>query len=286
MKGFKHFEVITIQQLDNGFYLAFLTDFRDLIAVFTPEKLGVAELMSAFEKDLVKLQDYVARSYKFAESEDLLILDTQRDDIFSFIYQTIKTSLKSTEAASKASAKILSAVMSAYYNKNTTRYAYEKESSYIDGFLLDAAKPENTPHFATLGLSNSLALLKTVQADFTAKYKARVTSKEAVYAEKTVELRKDTDIHYQRITDFIFAKSLIEPSDDITKFMDNWNFKVKDFKNAISSTGKRKKDETPATKPESSTGETPVVTDDKNGVNTSGRPPSTETTETVKTENP
>lgn len=286
MQRNKHFETIALTSLDNGFYVALLTDFRDMIVVITPEKLGLTDYMVLLDKDLTKLQDYVARSFKFSESEEIILLDTRRDDTYSFIFQSIKAALKSPKTAARAAAKVLTAVMSAYYNKSTTRLAYEKESAYIDGFLLDAAKPENAVHFATLGLTDIVAELKQTQADFTAKYKARTTSKEAVYAEKTVELRKDTDVLYELMTEHVFAKSILEPSGDITKFMDSWNFKVKELKNAISGTGKRKKDETPATKPESSTGETPVVTDDKNGVNTSGRPPSTETTETVKTENP
>ena len=77
MQRNKHFETIALTSLDNGFYVALLTDFRDMIVVITPEKLGLTDYMVLLDKDLTKLQDYVARSFKFSESEEIILLDTR-----------------------------------------------------------------------------------------------------------------------------------------------------------------------------------------------------------------
>ena len=280
------FVSIGLAELSNAFFVSIMKQIVALILEFTPEKLGVSEFMVKFKSLVDKLQDYVLRSFTLAETQELNELDKERDDLFTYFNQAFRMGLKSPEESERKAAQALSEVMKPYYNSKTTRLAHEKETVYIDGFIMDVSKPENLAHITTLNLTTKLDQLKKAESDFVVLYKKRTDSRTELYAENTQELRGETEVYYDRILDQIFAKSILEPSEEIHTFMIKWNGSLNETKASINKVAaqyaaNKKKDEDPKDKP--ATGEDPVVTDDKNGVTTAGRPPATETTDPSET---
>ena len=237
----KHFVGANLRSFDASFYLATMVAFYNMIIETTAEALNLTEFMTDFKKKLDLLQDYVGRSFKLILSKDLKEKDDLRDKIYTFIYQSIQTFLKSPDTAKKAAAEALSYAMSTYYNKRTITFAYDKESSQINGFLLDANKPENLAHFTTLGLAAELPRLKAAQDDFQTTFDSRTVVKQELYTNKTIELRQEIDIYYQRMTEQIFAANILASTQVLSNFMDRWNYRLHEFKNEIAGTGSTKK---------------------------------------------
>ena len=300
MQRFLSFIYLALYLLDNRTYATLMVKLKNLIVKFTPEKLGVTDHMTKFSPLVDKMSDYVMRSYKFAETVDLKGLDEKRDALYSYLYQTIHASLKSPAPEKQTAAKALDAVMSPYYDHRTTNLSYSKETATINGFLIDAAKPENAAHIVTLGLKTEVDQLKAIQEEFSTLIESRSTNRKEVYDEKTAEVRGEIDIWYDVITDVIFAKSILEPSAELTDFIKQWNMHLSEEiasinqSQAIKAAAKKKKedkkddstkpadpttDATSETKSEP-TGEAPIVTTDKDGVTTAGRPPAEATPET------
>lgn len=258
------FEPIALGKLDNDLYRDTMVRFDSLITVATPEKLGIAEYMPVFTSNLNNLKDLLERPYMYVETAELGDLDKQRDQLFIFINQMIRTAVNSPVPAQKAAADVLSVMMHPYAIKNATRATYAKESGLIEGMLLDAYKPENLAHFTTLGLKESLEQLKSVQAAFKAKTEERSDSRKLIWAEKTKDSRSKMDVVYGRITDHIVAKNILEPSADINKFIEDWNVRIKEIRNSYKQSQSMKE---AARKKKTDTA-------DESGTNTSGRPPS------------
>ena len=260
MEPFKRFADCPISQLYNDLFKEAMFRFRDQITIATPEKLGVGDYMVVFEPALNKLNDLLERSFMFLETAPLGELDKRRDQLFIFINQTVRAATGSPIAAQKTAADVLTVMLHPYNLKEATKIAYARESALIEGMLTDAYKAENLAHFTTLGLKEALDQLKAVQAAFRAKNEERADSRKDLLAEKTQDQRKEVFVIYGRMTDTIFAKSVLEPSADITKFMDDWNVRLKEISTTYNQSQAQKKKKTD--------------TADESGTNTSGRPPS------------
>ena len=260
MDPFKNFNEAPLTKIYHELFKEAMFRFRDLVKIATPEKLGVGDYMVVFEPALNKFNDLLERPYMFIETAPLNELDKQRDSIFSYISKTVQAAVNSPVAAQKTAATALSVMLQPYTSKRIIHAANAVESGLLEGMLTDAYKAENLAHFTTLGLKEALDQLKAVQAAFRAKNEERADSRKDLLAEKTQDQRKEVFVIYGRMTDTIFAKSVLEPSVDITKFMDDWNVRLKEISTTYNQSQAQKKKKTD--------------TADESGTNTSGRPPS------------
>lgn len=264
MNRFIKFIPAPLSSLDNGLYAGMMVKFVDLVTATTEEKLGVTESMAVLKPLVNKMSDFVMRSYKFVETDKLKDLDLKRDSIYTHIFQAIRAEVKSPITARAEAANTLNTVLNTYYNSRATGLSYDKETALINGLLIDAAKPENAAHIVTLGLKEAVDGLKAVQGEFALVLNTRSTSRTKVFADKSVELRKNIDVCYDVTTDMIFAKSVLEPSAEITEFINQWNMRITETKatynlsTALKKAAKKKQSE-------QKSGE--------DGGSTSGRPP-------------
>jgi hypothetical protein len=294
MSSYSLIKNIYLPGMTNSSFLHFMSSFYDYILTVKPEDLGIADNMASFKKHLDEMTDVVKLQAASPESKQLKALDEQRDMTVKHVIHIIDAALESPIAAEKDAAAVLVTIIDGY--RKITTMTYRDETANITGLLFDLKKTENAALVTTLGLSAATTQLGEMNTQF----EKLLEKREAAFGneEKALALRVRADLQkdFTLIVHIVNAKSVLEPSEAITTFINSVNGMIDYTRASIKQSKSQKKkkedkkddstkpadpttDATSETKSEP-TVETPIVTTDKDGVTTAGRPPAEATPET------
>lgn len=223
----------TYYVLNKAEYLSFMNHVIDLvkepIEEGSPDEIsmlaenGVPELglekefIEAFEVDLLAMADVVDESRIAQETESLGNLDTDRDNIATYITTRVTRSKALPIKAERDAGQHLLNVIKPYIG--IARSPREQETAKIRGLVLDLRKPENAPHVETLGLTNYIDQLEETNEAYDKLSKQRTQNRSINKKESATDLRVKIDSHYDTLTLRAQSFAVAQPSERGTRFV-------------------------------------------------------------------
>lgn len=224
-------EDIKLGRLNNAEYTQFLSNTEILITTATIEKLGIPKaLFDKFKQNIAKLTDLAKKSKISKETQELEVLDKQRDELVVYLLTAFKNERKSPLTPRKEAANALYILTKPYIGIQSL--PQRQETQHIESLLTDLEKQENTPHLTVLGLTDALASLKEINIKYKKLTADRTDSLSAQPTENSKDLRKQTDEQYQEIVLRAFAHSIALPTAETAAFVASLNQLVKETNNA------------------------------------------------------
>lgn len=236
-----------LTKLNNAEYLNLSRRVWALVAATGAEKLGIeADVVTSYGERLDLLSDLVARSYAQAETPEMKELEEQRDALGQYIVDNVRNAqnlpIESKAEAGKALWLILKPYEKFYSLPN------QQETVVINGMLIDLSKDENSPHVATLALTDYVAKLSVVNSRYQMLTEQRTSQREAAKTENSKTLRKELDVMYDYITTVAFCESVAKPTEDTARFITELNAIIAEINvlyNLRTAKGKDEEEETP-----------------------------------------
>ncbi len=288
-------ERIGFTRFTNARLLTFFSRVLLLILKYTEEKLGVIDGMSKFQARLKDLEDIVQISKKAHQKWKLKELDTKRCDLHRYVVGTMDIELLSHNEARHDAAKWLLTAMDKY--RKVPRMALDAKTANIKGFVLDLKKEENAKLATTLSLTESITELEKSNQEYEKIWLERNEARTMIKKLRTDECKKDLVIMFHWITNTIYAKYILEQTEEAKSFISELNTIIQATKTAqkqsIAQKKKNEKDKTTDPKKEETSTDTtetkkedPGKVDETNKESTLEEPKISEgKTETIITDN-
>ena len=169
------------------------------------------------------------------------------DDMLAVINAMISAHQYTHIANKKAAYQALNAVMAPY--RGIRAHEYSRQTAEVNGLLTEFQSPSNAEHVQTLGLSEEIEMLTLANAKFSVEFNQKTAEMASRLPEKetsTVEARAECDRLYAEIVALINAYALIQPSEEITGFVQQQTGLVETYRIISANTGKSKENiETP-----------------------------------------
>ena len=198
MEEFIVINQIRLSRLDNGRHFEYHNHVYDLLHAADATKIGVpAEKITAYKADLDVEEEINRETQASLNTQRMMKKDEERDDLLSFIFNTIRTNRLSPDHAMATAADELNVVAKPYYS--IQKVGLDQESAFINGLLHDLRKTENAPHVTTLNLTSSLQKLETANAEFRQIYDARSATRADNKLPQAKVARAKTDAMYEQI---------------------------------------------------------------------------------------
>ena len=170
----------------------------DLLHAADATKIGIpAEKITTYKADLDVEEEINRETQASLNTQRMTKKDEERDDLLSFIFNTIRTNRLSPEQAIAAAADELNVVAKPYYG--IQKLGLDQESAFINGLLRDFRKTENAPYVTTLKLTSALQKLETANAEFRQVYDARSATRADNKLPQAKVARAKTDAMYEQI---------------------------------------------------------------------------------------
>ena len=238
-----HIKEFGMDKFQNALFGDFLTGYSALIVKATPEKLGVADLYSRFSKNLASYADLVQEARAAEESASLELLDKKRDNQLRFIFGIVDAYFYDDDAAKQNASVQLIRILKPY--RGSQDQPVNMESQNIVGMVMDLRKTENVGFATALALTEKVTKLEETNNAYKDLRLHRTSSASVALQNKTKEARTVLGIDYSNMNDIVMAKSVLEPSDDITTFIVALNRLIDETQtNYRQLTAKRKNDTT------------------------------------------
>ena len=198
MEEFIVINQIRMSRLDNGRHFEYHNHVYDLLHAADATKIGIpAEKITAYKADLDVEEEINRETQASLNTQRMTKKDEERDDLLSFIFNTIRTNRLSPEQAMATAAEVLNVVAKPYYG--IQKLGLDQESAFINGLLRDFRKTENAPHVTTLKLTSALQKLETANAEFRQIYDARSATRADNKLPQAKVARAKTDAMYEQI---------------------------------------------------------------------------------------
>ena len=222
-------------------------------------------------------------------------LDTKRCDLHRYVVGTMDIELLSHNEARHDAAKWLLTAMDKY--RKVPRMALDAKTANIKGFVLDLKKEENAKLATTLSLTESITELEKSNQEYEKIWLERNEARTMIKKLRTDECKKDLVIMFHWITNTIYAKYILEQTEEAKSFISELNTIIQATKTAqkqsIAQKKKNEKDKTTDPKKEETSTDTtetkkedPGKVDETNKESTLEEPKISEgKTETIITDN-
>lgn len=218
---------VYLRKLNNAQYLQFMIEVEKLIGIATPEKLYVSEeLLTRFREKIQVLTEIAFESRSEMQTKQIKELDKERGNALRYLITSIRNESKSHIARKKEAAEILTQAMKNY--RSVPTMAYREESVAVRALLDDLAKEHNAKHIATLGLSETVEHIKTINRQFETLLGDRVLSKSEKKLGNTRTIRKEMDVLYDAIALLAQSQNIINSSAESQKFISVLNKLIDD----------------------------------------------------------
>lgn len=238
MEKYQRIPSIALTNLNNAEYLSFMNHVLDLVSgndaggtdTDSPDEIslqtegeGVPELglsqafLDTYEADLLAMADVVDESRVSAETEQMTLHDTNRDNLAIYILTRVSRAGSLPLEAEREAGKALYKVVKPY--NGIARLPMAQETAKIRGLLMDLRKAENQPYVATLGLEAYMAELEKENETYDQLAQRRTRSRVAAKKESGAEIRKRVDAYYADLTLLAQSYSVAKPSAKATTFI-------------------------------------------------------------------
>ena len=191
----------SISRLNNPEITAFFMNVQKAVSNNDATKLGVTDIMPAYN---TKLQELIDRVYVSQGSEFTAAMKAA-DDRRSLIFRRIRLRLQMVEVAEQnegllAIQEVVRTHLLTKYVANVTAKAYQERTSILQGFLYDLEQKLGDTGIETLGLNDDMAALEEANNAFITAYAQRTAEKAEGNMGVTARLRDEMyDIYLQMI---------------------------------------------------------------------------------------
>lgn len=235
-------------RLNNAEYTYFANQLCNQISVVGVEKLHVpTAAFEAYQGYTERLVELVAQSRISEETAQIAEVNKQEDELIVYLMSVIRTAKSSPIAAKKAAGTALYNATKPYVGAQSLPQRQQVQT--IDGLLKDLTKDELMAHIVTLGLTDELAALSSLNAQYGNLLSSRANSQVENAVEAAKPIRLEMDELYDEMVTTAWAFSIAVPSDELTAFVVFVNKLVDDTNTAynqrIAQSGK-KEEETPS----------------------------------------
>lgn len=222
MRTLLEFKSAWISRYNTAEYLNFMSRFQGTTMAIGAEALHYEEAdMTRLGQLLTDMQDLVSRNMAAIETADLQSLEEQRDEMGLYIINTVRNSRDLPFEAIATAANALWYVLSPYVG--FYRLPNMQETATLDGMLMDLMKEENATHVATLSLTEKVADLYQVNAQYRNLTDQRTISRDAAKTADSKTLRTEMDALYNYITAVAYAHNVVSPTAELERYINSIN---------------------------------------------------------------
>ena len=182
----------SISRLNNPEITAFFMNVQKAVTTNDATKLGVTDIMPAYN---TKLQELIDRVYVSQGSEFTAAMKAA-DDRRCLIFRRIRLRLQMVEVAEQnegllAIQEVVRTHLLTKYVANVTSKAYQERTSILQGFLYDLEQKLGDTGIETLGLNDDMAALEEANNAFITAYAQRTAEKAEGNMGVTARLRDE-----------------------------------------------------------------------------------------------
>ena len=182
---------------------------------------------AALRVDAQKIEEesrIVNRQTAMASTVDVSAADRQRDSAVGVIMNLTNAHTTSIIAEKADAAKKLRQLLAPY--KGIGNHAYQKETAEINGMVAVLTTGDGATYAATLGMDDEVDALMQANAAFEEAYtrnQEEAATLAALQSVDTKELRAQVDALYQQIVLTVNAVAVLQPTDEVTAFIQKVN---------------------------------------------------------------
>ncbi len=228
---------LKLKNLRNEEHNMFNLDFVNLVTRFTPEVLGIQALYpaynAAFELETAALN--VVRGSVI--TDELSVVDNERDTLFSGLSGTIKSALNHYDAEIRAAASRLKLLLDTYGNLSTK--PYDQETAAIIK-LVDELEGPYAADVAKLGITGWVIELKNQNLAFDTLKNTRYAENAAKPPQNLKEARLATDKAYRAIVKRMNALIEVNGEEVYADFVTEMNQRIDNYKTVLAQRHGRK----------------------------------------------
>lgn len=233
-----------VSQLNNTEYANHMTRFQGFIPAKSgeddrpviesndltgPLALGFSdELLKEFSDCLDLLTDLVNATTTSDETSHMREVDRQRDECVVYFTSDISQMRKSPIPAKRSAAISLYNAAKPYIG--ISRLADQQETQQIIGLLVDMEKEPNKTNVATLGLTDVLQELKTLNDEFRRLTEQRMANKAANTVENSKVIRLRMDPIYEEMLLLAQSYNIVQPTAETAAFITSVNALIDETK--------------------------------------------------------
>lgn len=233
-----------LAKFNNALHAQFHNEMHDIVRNNIP--VGIINLTAADLdewKRLVKLEIDINRQASMSEvTKRLSETDKQRDDILTYIFDTVRAALRSPIAPQREMAERVNVLVRTYAGIQSK--GLDEETVLILGLCTDLRKPAMMSDVQSLGLWEAVQMLESANEDFRSLRAERATEQISASLPTAKETRPKTDAIYETICQYIIASHLLSKSQEdveaIEALVTRMNKQIGDLKTVSKQSGKVK----------------------------------------------
>lgn len=219
-------ELFFTGSLRNAEHFQFMTEFKTAINVYTPEILGVKDLLPPFQVALDKENVALKIEQGSAKSELAETFDKLRDKIWKSAWLRIESAVLSPLEEEVESGYVIKRIFEVY--GDIRRHPVNQESGEMSNLVGDLLKPENATHLQTIHLDKIIPELKKANDQYIQIVSDRNVEVAGRESGNVKEARMEVDPLYVLMVETINASIILKTAKPETaKFVDEHNNRVK-----------------------------------------------------------
>lgn len=213
-----------ITNMTLGAHNKFNIDVNNAIIQATAAALRVENYATLYAQKIEEESRIVNRQTAMASTVDVSAADRQRDRAVGVIMNLTNAHTTSIIAEKADAANKLRQLLAPY--KGIGAHAYQKETAEINGMVAVLTTGDGATYAATLGMDDEVDALKQANASFEEAYtrdQEEAATLAALQSVDTKELRAQVDALYQQIVLTVNAVAVLQPTDEVTAFIQKVN---------------------------------------------------------------
>lgn len=207
-----------------GAHNKFNIDVNNAIIQATAAALRVENYATLYAQKIEEESRIVNRQTAMASTVDVSAADRQRDSAVGVIMNLTNAHTTSIIAEKADAANKLRQLLAPY--KGIGNHAYQKETAEINGMVAVLTTGDGATYAATLGMDDEVDALMQANAAFEEAYarnQEEAATLAALQSVDTKELRAQVDALYQQIVLTVNAVAVLQPTDEVTTFIQKVN---------------------------------------------------------------
>ena len=166
-------KTIGMERLDNSLHVRYHSQIYGIVKRFDVTKIGLTTaLMDEWDGDIKVEQDINKEAQMNVNTKLMQKKDEERDKLVTFIFNAVRNYRLSPETNEAEAATLLYTLIRSY--EGLQQKAGDRESSDIEGLVMDLRNAVYAPHVTTLRLTSAVNKLEAVSKEFDA-YAAKRT---------------------------------------------------------------------------------------------------------------
>jgi hypothetical protein len=197
------------RNLQNEEFFEFYTEFKDRVARFKEDEIGIKSLLVKFTPLYSKADELLEIFRKSSYTKKMETIDKKRDELFRGLSGVVRSSLKQPDAAKQSAAERLNILLDGYKNSILSG-SHVKESAAIYNLLQDLRGDTYKADVALLALTDWVAAIDKAEKEFLAFKAERAEETIVKPKEDLLQVRSKMDTLYNAMADVLDARLLAD----------------------------------------------------------------------------